>query len=159
MNIRKSVGFGALFVAVLLLANCKNNKNAVDNTESTETTTAKASPTIPQVTVQQGFVKPKENGRFTFRQINLTDSILTLVVNYSGGCKEHQFDLISGGVYAKSYPPQLTLFLSHVDSGDVCRQQIFDTLSYDVSNVQYPGAKELILRLNNTKETLRYQYN
>ena len=144
------------------MTNCKNGK------ETAQTSGAKsdagsanvpAAVVIPEVTVQSGFVKPKENGRFNFQKISLSDSLLTMVVNYSGGCKEHQFDLISSGFYAKSYPPQLSLFLQHTDSADACRALIIDTLRFDVSNIKYPGVQEVILRFNNTKETLRYQYN
>jgi hypothetical protein len=162
MKLRKCLEISMAVMVVLLMTNCKNGKETAQTTEVKSDPIAAnvaAAVVFPEVLVQSGFVKPKENGRFHFQKISLSDSLLTMVVNYSGGCKAHQFDLISSGFYAKSYPPQLTLFLQHADSADACRELVIDTLRFDVSNIKYPGAKEVILRFNNSKETLRYQYN
>lgn len=155
--------FGILMaISIVVLGGCKNGKDTATTTDSKSNTAEEPTETIattPQVIIDPAFTPPKDNDSFTFQSISLTDSILTMVINYSGGCEEHNFELISNGMYAKSLPPQLNMFLKHDGNNDACRMLIIDTLVYDVSPTKYGSGQEVILRLNNTKETLRYHYN
>lgn len=160
MKCRKLTGWGLAIVAMIVLTQCKSKKDAASNSDSNSNTTTEVVPadTIPKVIVDPGFVNPDANGRFTIQSLSLTHDVLTLVVNYSGGCKEHKFELFSSGNYAKSVPPQLNLFLKHTDNEDHCRKLVVDTLRFDVTPTRYDGQQEVVLRFNNTKQTLRYQY-
>lgn len=69
--------------------------------------------------------------------------VLSIFVNYSGGCKDHGFDLYSNGMYAKSLPPKLTLFLKHTDNDDGCRSLISQELKFNISAVKYTSSLSL----------------
>ncbi|MES2284928.1 MAG: hypothetical protein V4547_04505 [Bacteroidota bacterium] len=69
--------------------------------------------------------------------------VLSIFVNYSGGCKDHSFDLYSNGMYAKSLPPKLTLFLKQTDNDDGCRSLINQELKFNISAVKYTSSLSL----------------
>ncbi|MBI5216286.1 MAG: hypothetical protein HY960_11085 [Ignavibacteriae bacterium] len=54
-------------------------------------------------------------------------------VGYSGGCKEHTFQLYALNYFAESNPPQAEVVLSHNSQNDRCRQFITDTLRFNLS--------------------------
>lgn len=148
--------FLALFV-LLFMGSCGSKKEAASQGSATSEVTV-PDPKVQHVIIDEGFVPPRENGLFVVESMEIDGHKLTLNVSYSGGCEEHEFKLYSPNQYAKSYPPQLSLFLMHIDNGDNCRARIFKELVFDISGVEYLGTNTLELRLNNTKETLLYNY-
>jgi hypothetical protein len=72
-------------------------------------------------------------------------NILSVFVNYSGGCKDHSFELFSDGMYAKSIPPQLRLCLKHEANNDECKKPVKQELKFDVTDLKTKGGKTLIL--------------
>jgi hypothetical protein len=98
---------------------------------------------------------------YTLWQADVEDGYLTTVVNYSGGCKEHKFAMFSNGMWAKSNPPQLNLFLHHNANEDNCRAFIYDTLRFDLTNAIYPGANQVLLKINTPSgkiENILFEY-
>ena len=85
--------------------------------------------------------------------IKINEDILSVFVNYSGGCKTHSFDLYSNGMYAKSMPPQLSLCLKHNNNGDNCRGLLLQELKFNVSNLKYAGKSTVVLKLADKKVT------
>ena len=158
----KFKGIGIFTVVLwfgLALASCKSNQ-AGGGTIATDTPPVEdsVSNTIPTVTIDRSLDRLAPNDNFNVQSLTIEDSIFTVALTYSGGCKEHSFEMFSDGNYAKSWPPQLTLFLKHEGNEDHCRMMIVDTLRFDVSNVKYHKGNELILRMNNAKQTVRYIY-
>jgi hypothetical protein len=51
----------------------------------------------------------------------VTQDVLQVFVQYGGGCRTHQFALISSGIFLESYPVRLGLRLAHDAQGDPCR--------------------------------------
>lgn len=115
-------------------------------------------PEIQQLIIDEGFVPPRENAAFEVDGMEMIGSELHLRVTYSGGCEEHQFNLYFNKQYAKSYPPQATLFLEHIDNNDRCRAMITKEIVFDLTGIEYPGTSELVIRLNNTDKKLSYKY-
>ena len=77
----------------------------------------------------------------------ISGDILSVFVNYSGGCKEHSFDLYSNSMYAKSLPPKLKLFLKHTNNDDGCRELINAELKFNVAATK--SGKSLSLQVGN----------
>lgn len=146
-----------LLAASLLLSAC-GRKKAVANTQEETAEVTIPDPEVEPVIIDENFVPPRENADFEVEQMEMLGHELHLRVRYSGGCEEHDFNLYSDGRYAKSYPPQLTLFLEHIDNNDNCRAMIVKELVFDVRGIEYPGTSTLIIRLNNTDKTLQYKY-
>lgn len=136
---------------------CAKKKAVTEGTTETETVSI-PKPDTEKVIIDQGFIAPETNGRFEVESMEINGSMLELSVTYSGGCEEHIFKLYSDQMYMKSYPPQLNLFLEHIDNNDRCRAMIVKKLAFDLSGIEYPGTNELIINLNNTRLTVNYKY-
>lgn len=150
--------FLALAVGILFtFSACAKKKAAAEGTTETVNVTI-PKPDTEKVIIDQGFIAPETNGRFEVESMEINGSILELSVTYSGGCEEHIFKLYSDQMYMKSYPPQLNLFLEHIDNNDRCRAMIIKKLAFDLSGIEYPGTNELVIHLNNTKLTINYKY-
>ncbi len=155
---KATLSIALVFLLAILFSAACGKKKAMANTREETPDVNIPDPEINAVIIDEGFVPPKENGRFEVDGMEMLGNELHLKVRYSGGCEEHIFNLYSNNMYAKTYPPQLTLFLEHIDNNDRCRAMIMKELVFDVSGIEYPGTSEVILRLNNTEETLQYKY-
>jgi hypothetical protein len=71
--------------------------------------------------------------------LEINGDILSIFVNYGGGCKEHIFELYSDGTYAKSLPPIATLYLKHINNNDGCRRLVIRELKFDISAIKFKG--------------------
>lgn len=58
---------------------------------------------------------------------------LELDVQFGGGCRNHEFGLITNGIFAESYPVQTWVKLSHNANGDNCKALLSRTLKFDLS--------------------------
>ena len=90
---------------------------------------------------------------FNVDSLAIAGDVLSIFVNYSGGCKEHTFELYSNKMYAKSLPPQLILYLKHINNEDGCRRLITQELKFNISAVKYTNS--LILKVAN--KSIKYQ--
>ncbi len=146
----------ALCSLVLTLNACKGKKHPL---QSGSGNAGSVPSSIPYVMVDKELDRTLTNASFKVVSWTVEEEITTVVVNYSGGCKTHRFNLYSDAKYTKSIPPQLHLYLRHENHGDACRRLIRDTLRFHLAPVRYPGQKALILKLNNTQKTVRYPYD
>ncbi|MCY3722628.1 MAG: hypothetical protein OXG97_10440 [Candidatus Poribacteria bacterium] len=64
---------------------------------------------------------------------SITGDVLTLNVSYSGGCKAHNFTLITSGVFLESNPVQLQAIIAHNANGDSCEAWVTETYHFNVS--------------------------
>jgi hypothetical protein len=88
--------------------------------------------------------------------IAVNGDILSVYVNYSGGCKDHVFELVSNGMYAKSLPPQLTLCLKHKNNEDMCRKLVMQELKFNIKKAQYKGGKTVMIKLSEMSANYSY---
>ena len=116
---------------------------------------------LKKVELLDNYVFPKNDASYNISKANLNGDILSIIVEYSGGCKQHRWALIGSKSFIKSLPPKKGLFLEHNSQNDVCRKLITDTLLFDASTAKYPGKEKnynVIFILNGYKENLVYNY-
>ena len=83
---------------------------------------------------------------------------LTLIVEYSGGCQEHDFTLVTNGLIQESMPPQIPLVLTHYGNEDACDGIVTDTLVFDLSRLCSIGDYQSVeVRLSDVNFTVLYQ--
>lgn len=89
--------------------------------------------------------------------VSLEKNVLTLYVEYSGGCgdQKHTFELLGSSMIQKSLPPKRGVKLFHDNNGDDCRSLIQDTLKFDISPLAYTGG-EIILQLEGWDTPVSY---
>lgn len=62
------------------------------------------------------------------------DSI-SITVSYSGGCKQHTFEIIWSETFSDTEPPQTGIIIIHNSNGDACEAYITETLTFSVSDL------------------------
>jgi hypothetical protein len=115
--------------------------------------------TIPGVILTNDFSSySRESSETQITNAIINDSILTLKVNYSGGCKDHEFQLIGSKMIQKSLPPIRNIMLAHNSKSDDCREFIEQELKFNISDFKYPNS-DIILNLKGYKpKILFYNY-
>jgi hypothetical protein len=64
------------------------------------------------------------------------DGRLSMLVQYGGGCREHEFTLCWDGKFLESFPVQTWLVLHHDGNGDMCRALPTETLVFDLKELE-----------------------
>jgi hypothetical protein len=148
-------------LALLSLGACKDKKTTT--TTNTVTTTEEAAADQNDKTMMLVIDKtysPAEASSLKIKSVTVEGDLLSVVVSYSGGCKDHEFRLISNQRYMKSLPPQLNLYLEHNGNGDMCRELIEQTLTFNVAAAQYGGNDSVTLIVNGDRESsVLYTYD
>ncbi|MFM7104174.1 MAG: hypothetical protein ACKOW8_01540 [Flavobacteriales bacterium] len=143
-----------LFYTALIsmaLASCSSAQKTKSNTKEIAVTGVLKIDTTFDRTV----VKPN----IQILQSSISGDTLWLDVEYSGGCATHSFELKSKGLWMKSMPPKLNLYLIHQDGGDACREVIREKLSFIVNTAQYGSQHKVRFIVNeNSNNLLEYNY-
>jgi len=58
---------------------------------------------------------------------------LELAVSFGGGCRDHQFLLLSDAAWMESYPVQVGVRLAHDANGDNCKALLSRVLRFDLT--------------------------
>lgn len=89
---------------------------------------------------------------------SLEKNILSLNVEFEGGCDEHDFKLIGNHMISKSLPPRRLVSLIHMKNNDECNQLQTEMLKFDLSNLAEKGSEinKIYLDFLNTKISLLY---
>ena len=105
-------------------------------------------------------VAPKSSSPVTIQTASVDGNIMTIEVEYSGGCKDHDFDLIGSAAIMKSLPAQRGIELVHKLSDDTCRELVTEELEFDISEFAYQkeDGSEIMLLLNGYKGKISYVY-
>lgn len=102
----------------------------------------------------------QESAQTTITAVNLDGNILSLDVEYSGGCQDHSFEFVGSSAIMKSLPPKRSVKLVHDSNGDTCRELISETIKFDIRAlaVSETSGSEIILLLDGVKEPIKYVY-
>lgn len=85
----------------------------------------------------------------------ITDDILQIKIEYSGGCEKHDFNLIFNEIWKKSMPPKITLFLEHKDGNDKCKALVSEVLKFDIKNLK-EKTNEVYINLVGYSKSIKY---
>jgi len=138
----KIISFALVFFLGLAIIGCKGKKNGTG--ESVQSA-------LPKVIVDSTYKAGLST--ITVDSSGISGNTLRLYVNYSGGCKKHDIDLIWTGIMAKSLPPQLPMALRHNNHGDACRQVVSEFREFDLSPLKSKGYKTMVLNIQGYRVT------
>jgi len=148
-----------LFLSLLSLAvvSCRNNGQSTKQAQSEEV--VKAAPKVKaevKVNLKEIII---DNNRepvkpdFSVLEMTNENDVLTVIVRYSGGCEEHDFNAYFSGGWAKSLPPQAAITLEHLNpNNDACRSLVKDTLRFKMKPLQYSGGNEVVVKWSTNPE-------
>ena len=130
-----------LFIAVLALVSCHQKKAAKTPGEATP---LKISGTaIKEVIIDNTIDLTNSGAMYTIDSAHIMGDVLSVFVNYSGGCKEHTWDAYSNGMFAKSLPPKIYVQLKHINNDDMCRQLINEELKFNITKLKNASTKSV----------------
>ncbi len=126
---------------------CHQKEIAKTNTSPPPANTAPASDPVSEVIINATADINDKGTAYNIDSVKIKDDILSVFVNYSGGCKPHTWDLISNGMYSKSLPPQIEVVLKHANNNDNCRRLSFRELKFNIARLKYQGNKTIVIKL------------
>lgn len=106
------------------------------------------------IEVNKDYFGPAQGDAITINAVKVVGDSLYVDVQYSGGCKTHEFKMITNGNFLKSLPPQLPLFLEHNANKDNCRALKMETLKYDLKPLRSTQSKKIKVFVNDDKEKM-----
>ncbi len=169
---QNSRGFTTVLITLLVLLvigaigylSFRNNKTSAP--DSSLTTTSNPAPTsdsdVNQINIQDSY---EHKDDYQLNNVSIEKDTLVLNVSYSGGCKDHTFDLIwKGGNFFETNPLQADLFLIHNANNDNCEAYITKELKFDLtpikdSALQQYQLEEFIINVhdfNNLRQSIKY---
>jgi hypothetical protein len=135
-----------LAVSALLIA-CNNTKEVLD---------------VDPINVKKAQIGDvtQESAQTTIGAVKLEGNILSLDVEYSGGCKDHSFEFVGSAAIMKSLPAKRAVKLVHDSNDDTCRELVSETIKFDIRAlaVTEKSGSEIILLLDGVKEPISYVY-
>lgn len=76
-------------------------------------------------------------------------SYFEIIVEYSGGCEEHEFGLYWNHFVAESFPVQTWMTLAHMENDDNCDGIVTDTLTIDYQSIDGFSNQDMIVHMAN----------
>ncbi|HEY8403776.1 MAG TPA: hypothetical protein VIK71_04125 [Flavobacteriales bacterium] len=146
-----------LYVFIVLLSvACKSAKK---NTPEPFAVQLEIAFNLLEINVNREYRWNPESVPFEIVKAEVVGNQLNMLVEYGGGCEEHEFTVHTSGAYMKSLPPKLNLWIEHDDKQDACRALVQKEFSINLEKIQFAGSQELVLILNNREDIdLRYKY-
>lgn len=143
-----------MFAFVLLGCGTQKELEQVDETAIN----VDSKPAKDIITAKLG--ESKRSDAVTINNARIEGNLMYLIVEYSGGCEEHEFELVGSYAVAKSMPPQRGIQLQHNANGDNCRALITDTLIANIEALAAAPTKgsEIFLNLEGYGKQLKYIY-
>ena len=135
----------------LVLWACGNSKN----TTSSASVEEKNNPDVKKAIMVTDISPYESSTPTTIEKVALEGNILTIKVSYSGGCKDHEFELVGNKMITKSLPPKRGIFLYHNGNGDHCREHVTEELQFDITVFAYLD-QEILIRLQGWEPYISY---
>lgn len=153
----------ALFIITGILAiSCgtkKNTETAIEAPSKNETTPTTMD--IVKVTAEIGRMNSDyASDPITIDTIEIRRNIMYIDVTYSGGCEEHDFQVIGSNVTAKSMPAIRSVQLIHKANGDSCKalkKVKLEVYIEELAEQQVAGSK-IYLTVEGWKGKLLYEF-
>jgi hypothetical protein len=129
-----------LLLTTLLLLSCKP-KQVVDPPQPPQPPAANCGAELSRGT-------PSYNDPVAAMEGMPEGDCIQLKLSYSGGCKEHDFDLYWDGSWEKTKPPVAHLHLSHNANGDACEAIKSAKLGYNLKPLRDPNGGQVIVDIH-----------
>jgi hypothetical protein len=111
---------------------------------------------VPKLIIDINAKAKGTGASYGINSMTILGNILTLEVEYSGGCAEHTFELYFDNTFFETTPIQAALILKHNNKGDTCRELITKELHFDISALKRTGTSPLVLIVGNKQITWAY---
>lgn len=115
----------------------------------------------PEVPVKDVIINPYQDlsntgDPYAVDSISIENKVLSVFVNYPGGCRTHSFELYASGKLEASKPAKAILCLRHYDDTDKCKTQIIQEVKFNLADLKYPKTKTVLLKIGD--RTVKYAF-
>jgi hypothetical protein len=94
----------------------------------------------------------------TIRDASIVGDSLTMLVAFGGGCKTHDFKVISNGAMMKSMPPQVNVILSHNAHEDMCEALLTQDVTVSLEPLKQQAISGgVVIHVKGFEKSLMYQ--
>jgi hypothetical protein len=93
----------------------------------------------------------------TIRDASIIGDSLTMLVAFGGGCKPHDFKVITNGAMMKSMPPQMNVQVSHNAHDDMCEALLTQDVTVSLESLKAQAANGVVIHLKGFDKTLTYK--
>lgn len=69
---------------------------------------------------------------FNIHRLDILDDSVFVMVSYSGGCRQHSFEIIWSEMFYETVPEGTGIIINHNANGDNCKALITETLSFNL---------------------------
>ena len=152
------ISFIFLFMA-LLLVQCKKEKHVAQSAGNGASKGSITKVELPRIKVQADGGANEASDNFTLNDARIVGDTLIVDVSFGGGCKEHDFELYSNGMWMKSLPPKMAIRLVHRAHEDNCRAYLTQTRKFLLTDARYNGQKQVVILLDAGGEPRSISYN
>jgi hypothetical protein len=76
-----------------------------------------------------------ENDPFVLEDLKIIGDSVYITVSYSGGCKQHSFEIVWSEELTETEPPSTSLIIVHNANGDNCEAYITETLLFSIDDL------------------------
>ena len=93
------------------------------------------------------------------KNVNIENGCIRIEVGYSGGCKEHEIELVKMPLFCGTPPiPDPIFYLTHDANGDLCEAFITEEIKYDLKLLknQYPEGTDVVLMTTDKKYSKKF---
>ncbi len=162
--LRNVIGF-VLSLFILFAIGCQQDPNKdVTSLRSINGVAVEEEPYIGNLIIGDANGK-LANDSFVLNNATIMDDTLAVSVSYSGGCKNHQFTLVTSASFLESFPVQLSAYIVHDANGDTCEAWPTEDYHFDLTPIKTLYQKSyrqkagtIVLRLKDTPEELVYEF-
>lgn len=139
------IRFSFILLIAALLASCNAQDELTPGPGDTIETPGSSHPDAESITVSlEGYqlIEQALNGvepigdRIDILDLRREVNLLYIEVAYSGGCQEHDFELITDGQWP-SEASTVNFYLQHEDYDDLCDAWLTETLVFDIGSLPY----------------------
>ncbi|RKU27171.1 hypothetical protein C6497_12120 [Candidatus Poribacteria bacterium] len=136
MKIRYNLGIILCFLVFCTIA-CDKSPNPMKDTLSVSNDNAEPIDVIYLGKVVIGEMDKKYGvDPFRLNSAMIENDTMKVSVSYSGGCKPHEFTLVSSDVFLESDPVQLMVSIAHNANDDTCEAYPTEDYSFDLTPIK-----------------------
>ena len=118
-----------------------------------------------EIILNEDYYISAPNDSNTISNVELIDDILNMTVSYSGGCEDHEFELIGTNNFMESDPVQINIRLSHNANNDICKAYLTEELTFDLTplkeawqEVYQQESGTIIINLEGFDEPISFEF-
>ncbi len=139
----------AIFLGIIFLTNltCKPKKLISQNMNEP----------VKELIIDKNY-RFTEDSSLSIVSAKIKGDTLSMILNYHGGMGIREYNLYFNGIYMKSMPPQVNLFLKYTLAPEKYDKLKSDTLNVDIGGLKFGEHGTLIIRLQGFNERLEYNF-